>query len=54
MIKEVEFLRRVLKHDNKLLIEIPNIGQNIFEDVIDVPVAVNAKFIDTEGWIEGG
>ena len=52
--KEVEFLGRVLKHDNKFLIEIPDNEQNKFEDVINVPVAVNVKFIDTEGWVEGG
>lgn len=53
--KEVEFLGRVYKqHDGKLIIEIPDNEQNKFEDVIDVPVAVKVKFLDTEGWVEGG
>lgn len=52
--KEVEFLGRVLKQDDKLVIEIPDNEQNKFEDIIDVPVTVNVKFLDTEGWIEGG
>lgn len=52
--KEVEFLGRVLKQDDKLVIEIPNNEQSKFEDIIDVPVTVNVKFLDTEGWAEGG
>jgi hypothetical protein len=55
-LKEVEFLGRVSKqqHDGKLIIEIPNNEQSKFEDMIDVPVTVNVKFLDIEGWIEGG
>jgi hypothetical protein len=52
--KEVEFLGRVLRQDDKLVIEIPNNEQSKFEDIIDVPVTVNVKFLDTEGWAEGG
>jgi hypothetical protein len=52
--KEVEFMGRVLKKENKLFIEIPDNEQNKFEDLIDVPVTVIVKFLDTEGWIEGG
>jgi|SoiMethySBSTD1v2_1073268.scaffolds.fasta_scaffold329165_2 hypothetical protein len=54
--KVVEFLGRVSKqkHDGKLFIEIPDNEQSKFEDMIDVPVTVNVKFLDTEGWIEGG
>lgn len=54
VIREVEFLGRVNKQHDKLVIEIPNNEQNKFEDMIDVPVTVNVKFSDTEGWIEGG
>ncbi|HZD34733.1 MAG TPA: hypothetical protein VE130_05970 [Nitrososphaeraceae archaeon] len=52
--KEVEFLGRVLRQDDKLVIEIPNNEQSKFEDIIDVQVTVNVKFLDTEGWAEGG
>ena len=52
--KEVEFLGRVNKQHDKLVIEIPYNEQNKFEDMIDVSVTVNVKFSDTEGWIEGG
>ena len=51
---EVEFLGRVNKQHDKLVIEIPYNEQNKFEDMIDVSVTVNVKFSDTEGWIEGG
>lgn len=54
VIGEVEFLGRVNKQSDKLVIEIPFNEQNKFEDMIDVPVTVNIKFSDTEGWIEGG
>lgn len=54
VMKEVEFMGRVLKKENKLFIEIPDNEQNKFEDLIDVPVTVIVKFLDTEGWIEGG
>jgi hypothetical protein len=54
VIREVEFLGRVNKQQDKLVIEIPHNEQNKFEDMIDVPVTVNVKFSDTEGWIEGG
>ena len=52
--REVEFLGRVNKQHDKLVIEIPYNEQNKFEDMIDVSVTVNVKFSDTEGWIEGG
>jgi len=53
--KGVEFLGRVSKHQHgdKLIIEIPDNEQGKFEDMIDVPVTVNVKFLDIEGWIEG-
>ena len=54
IIREVEFLGRVNKQHDKLVIEIPYNEQNKFEDMIDVSVTVNVKFSDTEGWIEGG
>lgn len=54
VIGEVEFLGRVNKQNDKLVIETPFNEQNKFEDMIDVPVTVNIKFSDTEGWIEGG
>ena len=52
--REVEFLGRVNKQHDKLVIEIPDNEQNKFKDMIDVSVTVNVKFSDTEGWIEGG
>jgi hypothetical protein len=52
--REIEFLGRVNKQHDKLVIEIPYNEQNKFEDMIDVSVTVNVKFSDTEGWIEGG
>ncbi len=55
--KIVEFLSRVSKQqaqDGKLIIEIPDSEQGKFEDMIDVPVTVNVKFMDIDGWIEGG
>ena len=54
--KVVEFLSRVSKQqqDGKLIIEIPDSEQSKFEDLIDVPVKVNVKFMDIDGWIEGG
>ena len=52
--REFEFLGRVNKQHDKLVIEIPYNEQNKFEDMIDVSVTVNVKFSDTEGWIEGG
>jgi hypothetical protein len=51
--REVEFLGRVNKQHDKFVIEIPDNEQNKFEDMIDVSVK-NVKFLDTEGWIEGG
>ncbi|MGH9985001.1 MAG: hypothetical protein ACRD8W_13715 [Nitrososphaeraceae archaeon] len=54
IIRDVEFLGRVNKQHDKLVIEIPYNEQNKFEDMIDVPVTVNVKFSDTEGWIKGG
>ena len=54
VIRDVEFLGRVNKQHDKLVIEIPDNEQNKFEDMIDVPVTVNVKFSDTKGWIEGG
>lgn len=42
------------KRHDKLVIEIPYNEQNKFEDMTDVSVTVNVKFLDTEGWIEGG
>lgn len=54
ILREVEFLGRVNKQHDKLVIEIPDNEQNKFEDMIDVSVTVNVKFSDTEGWIEGG
>ncbi|MGI0042451.1 MAG: hypothetical protein ACRD47_01970 [Nitrososphaeraceae archaeon] len=54
VIGEVKFLGRANKQHDKLVIEIPENEQNKFEDMIDVPVTVNVKFSDTEGWIEGG
>jgi hypothetical protein len=54
VIRDVEFLGRVNKQHNKLVIEIPDNEQNKFEDMIDVPVTVNIKFSDTEGRIVGG
>jgi hypothetical protein len=54
--KIVEFLSHVSKQqqDGKLIIEIPDSEQSKFEDMIDVPVTVNVKFMDIDGWIEGG
>ncbi len=52
--REVEFLSRVNKQHDKIVIEIPDNEQNKFEDMIDVSVTVNVKFLDTKGWIEGG
>jgi hypothetical protein len=54
MMEEVEFLGRVLRQDNKLVIEIPNNERTKFEDIIDVPVTVKVKFLNTDGWAEGG
>jgi hypothetical protein len=54
IIREVEFLGRVNKQHDRLVIEIPDNEQNKFEEMIDLPVTVNVKFSDTEGWIEGG
>jgi hypothetical protein len=54
VIGEVKFLGCVNKQHDKLVIEIPDNEQNKFEDMIDVPVTVNVKFSDIEGWIEGG
>ena len=40
VIRDVEFLGRVNKQHDKLVIEIPYNEQNKFEDMIDVPVTV--------------
>ncbi|HEX7818769.1 MAG TPA: hypothetical protein VF419_05275 [Nitrososphaeraceae archaeon] len=54
--KVVEFSSRISKQrqDGKLIIEIPDNEQSKFEDMIDVPLTVNVKFMDIDGWIEGG
>lgn len=54
--KIVEFSSRISKQqqDGKLIIEIPDNEQSKFEDMIDVPLTVNVKFMDIDGWIEGG
>jgi len=41
VIRDVEFLGRVNKQHDKLVIEISDNEQNKFEDMIDVPVTVN-------------
>ena len=52
--REIEFMGRAFKQENKLFIEIPDKEESKFQDLIDVPVTVIVKFLDTEGWIEGG